>query len=814
MVWIPPGYEMTGEQPAPAQESHLWDYIWLVWRGRWLVLLCFILCTLITGVWMFRATPIYEGVAKLLLAGQPPQVVNLGKIDSADGIGMVGGNEKMISNQIQVLTSKSLARDVVEELGLQAPGEGDKGAESRQGPGWLARTFATVASLPARLRAFVSRADERKPHEGAQEGSEEAANLAMAAHVAAFQGSLSVVNTRNTEIVEVHYLDANPARCAEVANAVCDAYIKKNYENKTNTYEYAGKWIDKKLYEVKANLEKSEEELYKFGGGQDAIALAEGADRFATKVEVTRQNLRQVEQDVHDRQFELEALQKGVPGEVVKGAVSSVTDAAGIVTVSATAAVESLRAELRKCETDYALAKEKFGPGMTAVKTLKATKEQLEARIAALIAEKSDEETKRALAQTQYAFDQVTSKRDYLQTELATLTERQLTIQTQLIKYNILKREVDVNKDIYNSLLQGSREVGLTSGLTAGGVTVIERADTPRAPVFPNKRKSVLISGMLGLFLGVGLVFFRDYMDTTVHGTMDVELLGKMATLGFLPHIETRRSKKSERRVPEMLSANEPRSGFAESVRQIRTALQYSLAGHSPKTILVTSAMPSEGKTTVATNLAIAMAQNGQRTVLVDADLKKPSVHKLFGASRENGLSEILAGKVEGDLESHLFKTETENLYVLTSGTRPPNPVDLLDSAVMRRLLTTLAAHFDHVVLDSTPTLDLADTGVLFPHVDGVVVVVKPGKTPRATLVRMRQLVTGLGGHVLGVVLNNRKDRSPQHYGGHYGYGYGYGHGYGYGYGHEYGYGHHYGEKEAAAEEVETSGLVLPPPKA
>lgn len=750
LVWIPPGYELAAEAPPAPKESHLWDYIWLVWRGRWLVMFAFLFCVGIAILMMLRATPIYVGAAKLNIGSQSPRIVEFQDSDRRDASGSVD----FIETQMQLIRSRTLARKVVEKLGLYGSAATGENANSD----------SLKPTSPSLLSSVKSLVHEPNLNSTRQEPGD-AADPWMANRVSAFLGALSVSRIRGTEIVIVSFLDPDPAVCARVANAVCDAYMDLNYETKTNSYEYASKWIEQKLYEVKASLEKSEEQLYEVGGGQEALSLAVNAEKSSAKFEEMNMSLAAAERELHSKQFQLDSLRKSPRPEDLSSSVPL-----------SNARVDALSAELEKCEVEYDQALQQFGPEMPQVKILKAAKARLESQIAnetkrnaEVTLAKAQYDYDQAMKKAQLEYDQARSQRDYFNESFGKEKERMLAVQQRLIRYNILKREAEVNKDLYNSLLQRSREVGVTSGLRAGNVSIAETAERPLRPTFPNTRRTVLMGGFLGLFLGIGLVFFREYMNTTVRGALDVQNFGGMATLGLLPHVAGH-SENGEKIQPETISAEEPRSMFAENVRALRTSVQYSLAGHSPKSILVTSAMPAEGKTTVATNLSIALAQSGHRTVLIDTDLKKPAVHKFFDASRVNGLSEILTGKTNGNLSAHLLKTDIQNLYVLPSGARPPNPVDLLDSVVMRRLLITLAEHFDHVVLDCTPTLDPADAGVLFRHVDGVILVVKPGKTPRTALLRVNEKVRKFGGHILGVVLNDRKARLSTRYG--YGYGY------------------------------------------
>ncbi|MCX7049925.1 MAG: polysaccharide biosynthesis tyrosine autokinase [Candidatus Sumerlaeota bacterium] len=789
MVWIPAGYELSTEAPAQQKESHLWDYIWLVWRGRRLVMLTLLVCVSIAFVINYRAIPIYEAVAKVQIVPQSPRVFNMTSADSFEPM-IAASGQNLINTQLQVLKSRNLAQQALEELN---PSINQNQEPEKTEPADSPKT--SMSSVLDRIQSFIAQISGPQSVKTEDLTSQTMAIL----RVDSFRSAYSVMSVPNSDIIEVRFRSSNPGFCAKAVNIICDTYMRVSYETKTNTYEYAGKWIDQKLYEVKASLEKAEEALHEYSAGQDALALAASGEKSASNFESLQQEVIQAERELHFKQLQLEALRKGRADDLNSTGSSSNARVAALQTeldglnfqppfdIEKNPRLSSLKSEIEKRQLSYDEALQKFGPEMEEVKTLKASIAQLEARFTTQsIEEKTrletqtkdniarlelqikslkDTETSRTLSEAQYAYDQVKLHYDYLKQFLDQQTSQQLGLRQRLIRYNILKREAEINKDIYNSLLQRSREMALTSSLKASGVSVVERASPPLSPSYPNKQRTILMGVFLGLCLGIGLIFFREYMNTTVRGATDIAHMGQMATLGFLPHVDLRGAPKGRRVWPEIFSAKEPASDFAENVRQLRTAVQYSQAGHTPKTILVTSSMPMEGKTTVAANLAIVLAQSGRRTILMDADLKKPSIHKFFDASRENGLSDILTGKMNGKLSSFLVKTDVDNLYVLPSGARPPNPVDLLDSDVMRRLLASLGRYFDHIILDTPPTLDLADTGVLFRHVDGVIVVVKPGNTPRSALIRVREKIHKFGGHLLGVVLNNRKPRKRKRYG-------------------------------------------------
>jgi len=784
MVWVPPGYDLVAEPPAQEHGPHLWDYIWLIWRRRWLVALAFIFCAGLATIVSLRTPPIYEAVAKLRIEPETPKILGFNDLAVAE---VNDWKVSFIETQRQIIQNRTLAKEVVEQLNLFAA-KGDNEAGSKTTP-------SLFSGFAAYLKSFRSAPKSALPQDRAEE---EAAD--MRSRIDAFLDGLTVTPVRETQIVEVRFLSDSRKTCAGAANALCEAFIRYNYKSKLDAFGPAQEWIKQKVEEIKGKLEQSEEALYKFAGGKDILPTTEAKDGSPKQPEVaqleeTGLKLAEAERQLFEKEFQLRSLETSTsPGAFLL----------------AEPRVQKLLESLAELQVRYDQTQQQLGPAMGEMKGLAAAKNRLESQLV--------EERQRALEHAGLEQKQAKSTFDFLKSSYEKQRKNITDMQQRFIQYNILKREADVYRELYNSLLQRGKEIGVSSGLKAGNVSIIEPAEPPAGAKYPNKKRNVLLGGFLGLLLGVGLAFFLDYMDTTIQGPDDVERVAQLAALGFVPHLDPGRRRTEPVLPVELITHERPKSAFAENIRYLRTSVLYSLPGRSPKTLLVTSSLPGEGKTTVAINLAIAFAQRGQRVLLVDADLKRPAVHKFFEVDRNKGLTEILTGKLNGECIS---ASHIPNLFLLPSGSKAPNPVDLLDSDVMRDLLASLADTYDHIIIDSAPMIDMADTSVLVPYVDGVMLVVRPGKTPRAALRRIKEKLTGLQGRVLGVVLNNpRKRPGGRPYGYGYGYGYGYADGYGYGYAGSYGHEHPYGEDaenpdpedhEQLADET-ASGTALPSP--
>jgi capsular exopolysaccharide synthesis family protein len=365
----------------------------------------------------------------------------------------------------------------------------------------------------------------------------------------------------------------------------------------------------------------------------------------------------------------------------------------------------------------------------------------------------------------------------------------------KLVQYNILVHEAESNKQLYDGLLQKLKEASISAGLRSSNIRIVDPALAPSTPSRPQKGRNILMAFLVGLIGGVGLAFFREYLDNTVKSPDDIENLAGLPSLAVVPampnmnghHRNTPRLVKdvtddgTNARI-ELVSYNQPKSQVSEAFRALRTSLLLSQADHPPQVILVTSALPREGKTTAAVNLAVTLAQLGDRTLLIDSDLRKPGVRRALNLTipRELGLSSYLAGVASLD-EATVTHPAIPNLVALTTGPVPPSPADLLSSMRMREAIADLRNRYKFIVIDSPPVMAATDAVIISALTDGVLLVVRSGETPKEAFKRTRDLLAGVKCRLLGVVLNAVDANAPDYY---YSYRY-YPYAYGYGYGEE-----------------------------
>jgi capsular exopolysaccharide synthesis family protein len=743
LVLIPPDCEIVGAPAAAESNAHLWDYLWLIWRYRRLLALVFVVCIGLATLITLKRQPLYEAVAKLRIEPEAPKILDFQDEQVAIN---TSRDINYIETQRQVLTSRVLAEKVIERLGPEVVGL--QPAESAQD--WHRFLKLSHWLPPLRTTPGVVAAD------ASTSNAQRVKNQELVAH---FLEALTVAQVRSTEVVEIRYLNDDPTQSARVVNSLANAYIQSTFETKYNAYEHAREWLEDKLDELKGKLESSEEQLYSYGKGPVLSAAAEDTEKLTEQMELKRQRVVEAEREVFEKRQRFELWQSNPEIATAQGPED--------------ATIRELVDRRLELETHQRELAQNLGPQADLVQQNQAALDQLGAQL-------SHERTL-ALQRSERDFQQASERLKYAESVYQREQERVHEIQQGLIKYKILKREVEVNRELYNNLLQRWKEVGVASGIRASNVTLVEPAVVPLEPKLPNRGRDIALGAIVGLLLGIALIFFVEYMDTSIKSSEELERHVGLPALGLIPCAQTHKHSLPPGTRIELLSHNNPKSMFADAFRAVRTSIQYSRPGRMPKKLLVTSSFPSEGKSTVSTNLAIVLAQQQHKVLLIDADLRKPILHKFMDVDRNNGLAEMLTG--HHDL-SVIHSSHIPNLSVIASGAKSPNPVDLLDSSMMRQLLTDLEAKFDYIILDTAPILNLADTAALAPLVDGVILVARPGKTPRAALARAREVLAETHCPLLGVILNNPHGSS---FGQTHAYGYGYDYGYGYGYGASYG---------------------------
>ncbi len=728
-----------GVEVLPEEPPHLLDYLETVLKRRWVVWSCLLIVFGTTAIGTFKQKPVYRATALVEINPAPPDVLNL------KDVLQVAANmdvETYRATQMEVLRSRSLAERVVQNLHLYNYPEFVSGG--------------TLWNLLRRAPAPSSPVDDRPP---------DTSSDIYRTTVQQFLDSLSVKQRLHTSLVEVSFDSTDPKLATKVTNQLAEEYIKENLEAKFDETVKASDWLSEHLGELKAKLEKSEDVLQAYAQAHSIVFVSEKQDLGNARLQQLQEEYTKAEAD----RLEKEALAKLVQTGKVEALPGFVSDKV----------IQDLQARLMDLQREYARitasARPEYPKAVQTQKQIESVQASLE-NMKKLIGQNAVHEYEAAL-QHEKALGQALEQQKKEVNEVAASS----------IQYNILKREADSNRQLYDTLLQRLKESQLQAGLKATNIRIVDPAEIPKRPFKPRVILNLGLGVLLGLMAGIGLAFFLEYMDKTVKTPDDIEKRLHLPSLGILPKFVldgagkgpgTKLVPVQAKTSPLQPAGIQTTPATQEAFRNLRTSILLS-ADPVPKLILITSALPSEGKTTVTLNLGATLASLGSSVVVVDCDMRRPSCHRQAGVENKPGFVRCLTGQV--DLKEAILPVPgIENLSVIPCGPIPPNPAEVLSSPRTQELMEKLRSDFEYVLVDSPPLLSVTDGRILSTLTDGVVLVVHGFSTPYDVVRRARASLSGAGARILGVALNNvdlRRDGYTYNY--YYRYGYGYGYGYG-----------------------------------
>ena len=714
------------------KEVHLRDY-WKVIRKRiWMIAAIALIAVVIAAVKAFTTQPIYRGTATLQINIENPQIVDFKEIFTVNMWAM-----DYYQTQYKILESRNLARRVVHKMNLAAHPEFLPDAPSLY-QNWKSGVRSSVGKFLRSIHLLPPPKKSASPSKDVFSNSDDQENEKNSPLVSAFLGRLRVEPVKESRLVRVHFDAYHPDLSGKVPNVLVEEYIQLNLESRVNSSEQAKEWLGKQLEELKAKVERSDEALQAFGSQNDIISLDEKENPTLKRLDELNQELAKAESE----RMAKEAIYRQIKQDRAFDAIPSILE---------NKLIQDLKQTYIQLEAQYMRLSETFKPTYPEMVRLKNQMESTQKRL--------NIEVEKIIASIKNEYESGLRREALLRAAFEQQKTKTLTMQQKSIQYNILKRESDTNKDLYKSLLQRLKEVGVSAGFQATNIQVVDRAETPRGPFAPDRHKSILLAVVIGLFLGVGLAFFFEYLDNTVKTPEDVEQLCRLPSFGMIPEVSCERRirlPKGKSFPVELISSNYPKSILSEAYRNIRTSLMLSFSEQPPKKIAVTSANPLEGKTTTLINTAISLSQIGARVLIIDADMRKPRIHKVFdsgnGSGNGAGLSNFLSGNSK--LWSVIRKTDIQNLYYIPAGSVPPNPAELIGSNLFRDMMQALAERFDHIIVDCPPVIGFADSIILSTVVDGVILVVLSGKTSRMALQHAKDALFQVNAKILGVVLN------------------------------------------------------------
>jgi succinoglycan biosynthesis transport protein ExoP len=697
-------------------------YWQVILKRKWTVLAFAATTLAVAAGFSFFATPAYKAEGKLLIEREP-NILSFNEMFQIESF-----NDDYFQTQYQLLQSRTLVDETIDRLKLY------------ENPKFVGK--------PNNAKKVDAKSDR----------------ILRGNLYKVFVGRLKVIPVRQTRLVNVTFSDSDPEFAAVVLNTLFNAFIDMNVETKYEATKQASEFLTNQINTIRSEIEENEKKFQQYGAEKNIIALSDKETTVLSTLEGFNKALTDARIDLIQKETFYNEI-KGASPDFIPQAINN-------------ALIQRLREDYARLSREYEKKKEIRLPDYPEMKRLKA---ELEA------AKNDLEYQTQSLIRSAYS-DYQSALRKYQSLGAAFNKQKEEAIQlnNSSIMYNSLKMETDNKKSLLESLLKRQSETGVSArlkGLRTSNVRIVDKASAPARPSSPKKKLNIVLGLLIGLLGGLGLTFFFEYLDDSIKGFEDVERFGGLPTLGAVPafgraglkpgygkYAEQPAAGKApagELKSIELIAFTAPHSSYSENYRSIRTTLLLAAPEAHLKTIIVTSPLAKEGKSTTLSNLGITLAQAGKRVIIIDADLRNPSQHKIFNIPNRDGLTNFLTGGVS--LEALLKPTDIPHLIVINAGPVPPNPMELLSSNHMTEFLDRLKKNMDYVLVDTPPVLAVSDAMVLGPSIDRAILVVEGGKTPREALRRAREKLDTHRIKCLGVIINNvRIQESGHYYGSHY----------------------------------------------
>jgi succinoglycan biosynthesis transport protein ExoP len=717
------------------KEIHLRDHLRVLQKRKWMIIALILIPVIFTLIQSFTTRPIYRGTATLQINVDNPQVVDFKEVFA---INMWATD--YYQTQYKILESHSLAKRVIQKLKLwEHPEFLSPPPSSFQK--WKSSVQSTLRHSVRSLFSFPGPEAHLSPKSSLDFGEKASEDEKEVPLVGQFLSRLKIEPIKESRLVKVHFDSYSLELSGRVPNVLAKEYIQMNLESRLDIKEQVKGWLTKQLDELRSRVESSDEALQKFGSQNDIFSLDDKENITLNRLNELNEALARAESE----RMAKEAIYKQISSERGFKAVA-------LPSILENKLIQELKQNYIQLETQYNKLSETFKPHHPEIIRLKNQMETVEKSL--------NLETAKIIAGIKNEYESSLRKESLIRNSFAEQKHQAVAMQQKSIQYNILKRDAETNKELYKNLLQRVKEIGISAGFNGSNIEVVDYAEKPKGPYQPYHQRKVLLAAVIGLFLGIGFTFLLEYFDNTVKTPEEVDQRFQLPFLGSVPEISCEKrnqlsGEKSSSRpfLPvELVMCNQPRSILAEAYRNIRTSLLLSFSERPPQRILVTSPSPLQGKTTTLINTAISLSQTGARVLIIDGDLRKPRIHKIFADRNRLGLSDCLSGGAE--LTSVIRKSEIKNIYYIPAGPIPPNPSELLGSPLFKETMQVLAQRFDHILIDAPPVLGFADSVVLSSAVDGVILVILFGKTQRMVLQRAKDGLLNANAKILGVVIN------------------------------------------------------------
>ena len=708
----------------------------MILKYRWTVLTFFAIIAISFTAYTLTLTPTYQASTTIKIDRELPKILSFQELFSTENYIY---EVDFIATQQKLLQSRSLARRVNDTL----KASGHSILLHQDPPRAPETTGGVLAWLTRPFRRQAASAPQGPPADlAAQQADSRGANALL---------SMLTVQPviKSSNLVNISFTTPSPSLSALLANTWTKAYIDQSLEMKYTATSQARNWLSKQLRETLASLTQSEVKLHAFAKEKEILTLGEKKDVVTTKLADLSEALTKSQGE----RIAQEALYRQSQGLAFES----------IPLVRENSLITNLKTEYYKLDSEYQRLSETYKPDYPKMVQMREGITQLKRRL--------DSESRRVVQAIKEEYEAGLRKERLLQTAVDDQKRLAIKLNQDFIQYDILKRDVDTNRQIYASILERQKQAGVSQGLATSNVQIVDLARIPQVPFSPNRTRTILLGLIVGLTVGIGVAFFFDYLDNTLKSPEELERALGIPSLALIPTLSAATARKEVKGAPngqpvfELIAHGDLRSMLTEAFRNLRTSILFSSAEAPPQSILFTSAQPGEGKTGTSLNTAITLAQLGGPVLLLDGDMRRPSCHRFLQIPLKPGLSDYLTG--HADLPSIIKRTPLPRLYCTPAGTIPVNPAELLASPRMRETLDLLSQRFDYIIVDSPPVLGVADALILGTLVKGVILVAHGGRTPRELVQRTLKHLLDLNATVLGAVLNNvdlRANGYPYYY--------------------------------------------------
>ncbi|APG62495.1 hypothetical protein LPB140_06500 [Sphingorhabdus lutea] len=692
------------------------EYFWRVfYRYKWLILAIIGAVVILGMLLTLLTTPQYTSSTRIEIKRLQNNVANVKDVERDE----VGQSLEFYTTQYSLLESRALAERVVRDLNLTRD--------------------------PAFREAYGFEDKEDGDRAGASAQSSRQKELDQATGI--LLGGIDISPIRGSSLVDIRFTSPSPQLAAKIANSWVKQYTQRNLERRYASTAEARSFLEKELDDLREKLEKAETDLVTYASDKKIIALSADTDadgRTRNERTLAANDLEVLNKELATATAERIMTQSRMvqAGEISSAALNN--NALGL-----------LRADLAKTKSEYAELMVRFEPGYPQAKALASKINELERAIS--------REESRYRRNDNAEFRQAAAREQTLKAKVEGLKSELIKQRGDSIQYNIFQREVDTTRELYNSLLQRYKEIGVVS-VEDNNILVVDTAEAPKKPSSPILILNLLLSLIAGGGLALATIFALEQIDQTLKDPKDVERVLGLSLLGTTPQTAGGNPKE------DLLDRKSP---LAEAYLSIQTSLSFLTDHGTPKSMMFTSTVANEGKSLSAYALASILSRQGHKVALIDADMRNPSVASLLGIADEHGLSNYLSG--QDDWQKNIVGSGEENLYILTAGPKPPNPAELLSSKRLKQLVKDMGNSFDHIVIDGPPVLGLADAPLISSAAEGVIYTIEANRMKIRAIDSAITRLRSASATIFGALTTKVDTRNAAYgYGSDYGYGYGY----------------------------------------